>query len=288
MMYDPDDPHHAQSVNLLLATLLVALVTGLAIGAMLLVRRGAPDGSYFEDGDRASGVFGVLATGFAILLGFVVFLAYESFDSSRAGAEAEARLVAQQFETAQFLPHAVGARLSGELICYARTVVRDEWPQLESGAGAELINPWSVAMFRSLQLSEPQLASEQAAFSKWLDQTSDREDARADRTHGAEGVIPFHLWIVLFLSAAVIFGYMLFFADRGERAKVQSMLIGAVAVVLTSTLLLLWFLDTPYHGGIGALQPTQMERTIAVLVEESDVVGNDFTIPCDESGHARG
>ena len=39
---------------------------------MLLVRKSAPAGSYFEDGDRASGVFGVIATGFAVLIGFVV------------------------------------------------------------------------------------------------------------------------------------------------------------------------------------------------------------------------
>ena len=57
---------------------------------MLLVRRGAPEGSYFSDGDRASGVFGVLATGFSVLLGFIIFLAFDSYDESRSGAEAEA------------------------------------------------------------------------------------------------------------------------------------------------------------------------------------------------------
>ena len=75
-----------------------------AIAAMLLVRRGAPDGSYFHDGDRAAGVFGVLATGFAVLLGFVVFLAFASYDAARAGAETEAFTVAEQVETAQFFP----------------------------------------------------------------------------------------------------------------------------------------------------------------------------------------
>ena len=74
---------------------------------MLLVRRTAPDGSYFNDGDRAAGVFGVLATGFAVLLGFVVFLAFTSYDAARAGAETEARIVAQQVETAQLFPPAV-------------------------------------------------------------------------------------------------------------------------------------------------------------------------------------
>ena len=90
---------------------------------MLLVRRRAPAGSYFEDGDRAAGVFGVIATGFAVMLGFVIFLAFESYDTSRSGAEAEAQVVAQQFQTAQLLPAAVRAPLSDALVCYARNVV---------------------------------------------------------------------------------------------------------------------------------------------------------------------
>ena len=59
---------------------------------MLLVRRRSPEGSYFSDGDRASGVFGVIATGFSVLLGFIIFLAFESYDDSRLGAETEATL----------------------------------------------------------------------------------------------------------------------------------------------------------------------------------------------------
>ena len=71
-------------MNLLFAALIVVVVASLAIGAMLLVRRRAPEGSYFQDGDRAAGVFGVLATGFAVLIGFVVFLSFESYDTSRS------------------------------------------------------------------------------------------------------------------------------------------------------------------------------------------------------------
>src|SRR4051794_32168880 len=168
---------------------------------MLLVRRGAPRGSYFADGDRAAGVFGVLATGFAVLVGFVVFLAFESFDTSRSGAETEARTVAHQFETLQFLPSPTRQELTGDLVCYARSVVHSEWPQMESGKLGNAPNEWGVALFRSLRTAQPRTATEQAAFAKYLDERSDREDARADRAHGAEGVIPAPLWIVLFLSA---------------------------------------------------------------------------------------
>jgi len=60
-------------MTLLWAGLVILGVAAVTITAMLLVRRTAPAGSYFEDGDRAASVFGVLSTGFATLLGFVVF-----------------------------------------------------------------------------------------------------------------------------------------------------------------------------------------------------------------------
>jgi len=262
--------------------LIVLVVAAVAIAAMLLVRRGAPEGSRFTDGDRASGVFGVLATGFALLAGFVVFLAFESFDTARAGAEAEARIVAHQFESVQFLPSPGRERLSGELICYARNVVHQEWPQMRSDTLGDAPNRWGRALFDTLRATEPRSASAQAAFAQYLDERSDREDARADRTHGAEGVIPTPLWIVLFLSALILLGYMLLFADSGEGAVVQATMMGGVAVMVTSLLLLLWFFDNPYVGG-GGLKPTAMQNTLSLLQKEASSVAS-IDIPCDEAG----
>ena len=91
-------------MNILLGLVVTLVVTAITVASMLVVRRRAPEGSYFTDGDRASGVFGVLATGFSVLLGFIIFLAFSSYDESRSGAETEATIVAQQVQTAQFLP----------------------------------------------------------------------------------------------------------------------------------------------------------------------------------------
>lgn len=273
-------------MNLLWAGAITLVVTTLAITAMLLVRRRAPEGSYFQDGDRASGVFGVLAGGFAIFAGFVIFLAFTTYDQSRNGAESEALVVAQQYETARFLPSEIRSRLSGELVCYARYVIHRSWPALEEGGVGDTLNPWAVALFRSLKTVEPKSASEQAAYSKWLDQTSDREEARRDRIHGAANVIPDTLWVVLLVVAVIIFVYMLFFADSGEGPVTQAVLMGAVVGVLTVTLLVIRALDSPYHPGIGQLQPAAMERTLTILEEARIALDDDGAIPCDSEGDA--
>src|SRR4051812_18358677 len=150
------------------ATIIVVAVACVSIAAMLFARRRAPEGSHFADGDRAAGVFGVLATGFALLSGFVVFLAFEKYDTSRSGASSEARIVAHQFETVEFLPSPTRQQLAGELVCYARDVVHHEWPQMRSGTLRDEPNKWGLALFRTLRSAQPRSATEQAAFAKYL------------------------------------------------------------------------------------------------------------------------
>jgi hypothetical protein len=273
-------------VNIVWAVLITLAATAIAVGAMLLVRRRAPEGGYFSDGDRAAGVFGVLATGFSVLLGFIVFLAFTSYDQSRTGAEREALTVLQQIETAQFFPGSSGDRLTGELICYGRSVVHDEWPRMRDGTLGDTLNPWGVQLFRTLKTVVPRTSTQQSAYDKWVDQTSDREEARLDRVHGAVGVIPPQLWIVLFIVAGIIFVFTLFFADSGERAVVQSLLIGSVVAVMTMMLLLLGALDRPFHGGVGGLDPVAMERTLGLADDALAAVGAHPSIPCDATGRA--
>jgi hypothetical protein len=271
-------------MNVFVALVVIIAAAALAIGAILLVRRRAPEGSYFNDGDRAAGVFGVLATGFAVLLGLVVVLAFTSFDDARTGAATEALTVAQQYEVAHLLPPAQGRQLAVELICYGRSVVHQEWPRMQEGTQTDAMNPWGVALFRSLRAVDPHAASEQAAYSKWLDQRLDREAARGARIHGASSVIPTPLWLVLYVTAVMIVGFMLFFADSGERAVVQAVLIGTVVAVMAATILLIRFLDNPYRPGVGSVKPVAMQRTLRLLEQERRIVGDTTPIPCDVRG----
>jgi hypothetical protein len=271
-------------MSLLWAAVILVAANVATISAMLLVRRRAPEGSYFTDGDRASGVFGVLAGGFAIFAGFIIFLAFTTYDQSRSGGEAEALTLAQQFETALLLPPAANDRLTGEIVCYGRSVVYQEWPQMEDGSGGDTINPWGVALFRSVRVAKPTNATEEAAFGKWLDQTSDREEGRRDRLHGAEGIIPATIWIVLFLIAGVVFAYMLFFADSGEGAASQAMLMGSATTVIVLTLMAINALENPYRPGLGQITPVAMERTLRILDSARVAIDETAPVPCDARG----
>jgi hypothetical protein len=272
-------------VNLPLTAAIVLVTVVASVGLFLLVRRHSPAGGFFNDGDRAAGVFGVLATGFAVLLGFIVYLAFTTYDSARSGARAEAIVVLQQYETAQLFPQPASAELSGALLCYGRAVIAQEWPALRGGK-ADFANPWGVPMFRIVTSTNPRTPAQQAAFSKWLDQTSQREQARLDRVQAGEGVIPAPLWIILFVTGGLVAVYAFLFADPEEHWLPQAVIAGTIAAMLAVSLLVIRFLDNPYTRGTGSLQPTQMRTVLAELDKASKSLGIRVHPPCDAAGRA--
>lgn len=138
-------------MNFWLAAIIILASVVVMTGLLLLVRRRAPHGSYFHSHDRAAGVFGVLATAFSVLLAFVIFLAFTSYDGAEQGAESEAVGVEQQFETAAFLPAPAGAKLQGELVCYGQAVVSDEWPLLDERGRSPVVDGWALALFQTFK-----------------------------------------------------------------------------------------------------------------------------------------
>jgi hypothetical protein len=272
-------------MNLPMTAAVVVAAVAASVGVFLFVRSHSPEGGFFSDGDRAAGVFGVLATGFSVLLGFVVFLAFTTYDTARSGARSEAIDLIQQFETAQLLPRPAAAALSGELVCYGRAVAGIEWPLLRSGH-KPAFNPWGLQLFRTLETVQPRTAAEQAAYTKWLDQTSEREQARLDRIQAGTGVVPGPLWLILFVAAALVFFYTFLFADSGEAPLPQAVIAGTIAAMIVTSLLVIRFLNSPYTPGTGGLRPTEMVRVLSFIDEGARALGLRFPIPCDAVGRS--
>jgi hypothetical protein len=142
-------------------------------------------------------------------------------------------------------------------------------------------------MFKTISTVQPRTDTQQSAYDRWMDQTTDREQARIDRVHGAEGILPLPLWIALIVICGVIFVYMLFFADPGEGAVTQGVLMGSVTVVITLLMMLLVFFNHAHGNGIGRLQPTAMDRTIRLIDAQTRLAGITVTPPCDDDGNPR-
>jgi hypothetical protein len=254
-----------------------------AIVLMLVVRRYGPPRGLLVDPVPAASVFGVLGVGFAVLLAFVVFLSFEGYLRSFEGASQEAVAVTQLMRVTRLFPAEQGEELRGDIACYARAVVADEWPAMASGGESELVVDWLGRIETTVDEMPVDAPRTSVALSHWLDEMTARREGRRTRLYQAVPKVPEAVWLTLLLGAGLTVGFLLLYADKRERWWVQATMIGSVTSLVVAGLLVVVFLDRPFQRDGAFVGPGEMETSIRLMNEELD---GDLTIvlPCDEAG----
>jgi hypothetical protein len=245
-----------------LAALIIVCAAALSAVGMLLVRRRAPPGTFFNDPIPAAAVYTVAGTAYMVIVAFVFFIAFESYGGAKADAEEEATATLAMFHAAGPFGPAARAELQEQMICYAREVISDGWPQMQRGGGSRLVDARVVAIEEAAERVPVTDAKQAAAFDHWFALNEERRQGRQGRIGEAEGLVPSIVWLILIIGAVVAIGSVCLFADPEERAFTQAGLIAAVAIIVVSGLVLVRFLDKPYEDTSGSIKPTAMTRTL--------------------------
>ena len=267
-------------MNLWLVAGIVTAVAAVSVALMYAVRSRASSDSFFVEIERGSGAFAFLGTAFAVLLAFVVLEAFDSFNEARTGAETEATTMVQISRTADFFPPAQSDPINASVICYGRAVIHDAFPSMKEGKRSELVQHWVEQLEGTLKGLEPRSPKEEAAFLQLLEQEDERTEARRARISEATRALPGPVWFLVVLGALLTVGFALLFIDKREPFFVQGSVMAAISALVTAGILLVWFLDHPYEGETGSIEPTEMERQLPVVESEQ----RNVVLPCDENG----
>jgi hypothetical protein len=260
-----------------IAPLIVAAAVAAAIAGRLFVRSRMPQAGWFVDSSRADTYMAVLGTMFAVMLAFVILFSLQSYQHAREGASREAVAVAELHVIADVLGGESGGGLHGDLNCYARAVISDEWPAMRAGTSSQVVQSWVDTMGHDFAAVNPVGAKQEVAYAHWFDEQAPRREGRRARLAEATPSVPLPMWIVLGIGATAIIAYMCAQADRREPALIQAIPIGLVAALVAAGLLVVFFLDHPYANWSGSIGPTEMQRSLATIEE-------GHPTPCDERG----
>jgi hypothetical protein len=266
---------------------LAGIIVGVAVasGALLwLARRNPMNERFSSQLGEHSRAFDFLGIAFAILLGFVVLQAYDSYNDAKRGAEEEAQAVLELTRTGSAFTREEHERLEGTLVCYGRAVIAQGWPAMREGEASPVVTDWG-RRFREAAL-EVRVRSliDEAVFRQLLLEQDKRIEGRRMRLAEAVRVTPPPMWFVLILGALLTVGWIVLGADRRGSFVVQVSAVASVAAMATATLLLVWFLDHPFTDEAGSITPIEMEEVLRVIEEESHAEGVEVTHPCTEDG----
>lgn len=260
----------------------LGVLAGSAVAAVLLMlairRFGAQDG-FLVDTGPASAVFGVLGVAFAVLLAFVMFLAFEDYIRAREGASREAVAISELDRITRLFPALQREELRDDLACYARAVVSDEWPKMRQGRESDLVLGWLGRIESTVDTVPLDDVRIEVALNHWLDEMAVRREGRRARLAEATPTIPVAMWLTLVLGAGLTVAYLAVFADRRERWWTQAVMVGSLTALLVAGLLVVSFLDHPYLQDGAYIAPTEMATTLRLIEADRAALP-----PCDEQG----
>jgi hypothetical protein len=249
-------------MSLWLLALLLVLAAAVAVGLMLVVRRHAPANGFFTNPTTANGVLGVMGGMLAVLTAFVIFVAINNHRNAEDRSVQEAVATSQLYRTTALLPDPLASDLRGDLICYARSVVADEWGA-KSGEPSDRVQEWLDAMSSSLATSNPATEREKVGYSEFFSQDAERRDGRRGRLYAGQSVVPTFLWIVLLIGAVAVSALALLLTTPRDPKFVHAVMAAGLAVMLVAGLSTIQYLSDPF-AGTGAIKPREMQRTIAL------------------------
>ncbi|MDO8732612.1 MAG: DUF4239 domain-containing protein [Actinomycetota bacterium] len=223
-----------------------------------------------------------LGTGFAIVLGLVILMSFEVYSTVNEAARTEAVSTNAMFNDEHVFAADDQRVLQGDLVCCARAVIYQEWPSMEeSDTASATVDIWAARLdsaVRNITIDGPK---QQVNYAAMLGTAGAREDARQTRLLEAESVLPNLFWLVLLTGAFAVIGFMFFWADSGERKRVQVLMIGSVTGLITASLLLVSLLDSPIGSQVGKIHPTEMMHTQTLMQAQ---IPADFKYACDAQG----
>ena len=266
---------------MLVSLLLIVGGTACAVVAMLVVRRLAPPGGYLSGMESADGIFSAAGAGLAVILAFVIFTVFESYSNGREAAGQEAVAAQQMYSTAGFFPDKAD-ELRGEVVCYSRAVINDEWPGMQHDQESPVVQVWADELDTTIQQAQVRGNGQGAALEHWLSLSQDRQDARRTRLAEGRPFVPLFVWLVLILMVIVVVAFQCLFADPRATAFGQSVAMTSMAATLFAALTMVWVLDRPFNNRGAEITPSRMTASLAVMTHEANLPAD---LPCDAQGN---
>jgi hypothetical protein len=239
---------------LLTLTIVLASLFGLS-----LARRWLKTSSIETQHDIADPYSQLIATMFAVLIGFMVADAMQRFADARQTVQQEASSLGDVYRLAEGLPDFQRNKIRALCKCYATGVIQDEWPKMAT----KTYSPQVLAIYSQLWIActryKPVTQSQSNVQQSLLSTMKSVGDNRRMRVEALHSGLPAQLWVVLSLGglATIVFTY--FFGAKNF--KIQMVMVGIVSLVICLNLFLLANYNDPFSGDV-TVTPSAFETQL--------------------------
>lgn len=228
--------------------LIIAVVVTVAVVLHAFWQRRFKSEMLRKHNDVAGFLFSAVGVIYAVVLGFVVVVVWEKYDTTVANVEIEVAAVSDLYRTAAGLAEPTRSEIRHELATYTDEIIHTEWPQM----ARRVIVAKDLSLLENLahqiDTYEPRTTGQEDAQQMAMTQLTRLFDARRLRLIQSVPSVPMVLWFALGTGALsmLTFAFLFGVENRGAQLVMTAILAGLIAVLF---IVILEF-DGPFNGSV--------------------------------------
>ncbi|MCX5707119.1 MAG: DUF4239 domain-containing protein [Candidatus Omnitrophica bacterium] len=233
---------------LVLCLVMIVISVISAVSGIFIMRRSIPHKKLKIHNDIAGPLFSTVGVIYAVLVGFIVVVTWQSFDRANLDTQREANCVMDLYTDAGSFPVPVKIELRSLIGKYTKAVVKEEWKTIAWGQASPVAGEALEKIWKFYAGYTPETITQEVFFRESIQKLNQLDEFRLmrimDSRHGIHPI----LWMVLITGAAVTVAFSFFFGSENLGSQI------AMTVLLTIVIVLILFtileLDYPFSGGI--------------------------------------
>lgn len=226
--------------------LLLLAGIGTTIAIFFFIERKWPAGTRLQHNELIGWQINILGTVYAIILGFMLYTTWNSFQAAKQNAGAEATALVNVARLGRGLPQDQGTALWSMTTQYAEVVIDKEWPAMQQSRFVPETQALIDSMWKQLTSVHPQNLTQQIALSQALSEMSVLADHRRMRMIELTDRLPGILWLVLDSGGALLLLCCCLFGSH--HIRLHLFLVATLSFLLTLLLLTIAGVDRPFQG----------------------------------------
>jgi hypothetical protein len=241
--------------------LLLILLPVCVVLVQWAIRRRWPALAEGDQNDVVGFIIAVVGVIYAVLLAFVVIVAWETFDKAEEVVGQEASALRGMYRDSVGLPAEAQGPVQDLVREYATGVIEAEWPAMAEGEpGDPGVGDLFDDMAATLAGAPVTTPTQQEFVGAESELLSELVSLRSQRLDFVDSGIPGVLWTALIVGALVTIGFALLFGVR--RAALQHLMVGSLAALVGVLLFVAVGFNYPFSGGV-AVEPEPFERVLS-------------------------
>jgi len=245
--------------------LIVSIVcVSIALLGLLIVRKYFHETHLKENHEVAGVIFNAFGLIYAVLVAFVVFTAWNSYDAAERYVEMEVNKISSLFLDAEAFDEPMKTQIRAALTEYTKAVVEEEWPIIASGGriGRKALEA-QRKIFSAYTNVDVKKIKNPYLYQESLHQLNAMSEYRRLRLFSSRSSTPFEIWLVLIVGGTMSVLYTYFFGTK--HFKAQCMMTAAYTVMVSISLYLIYIFSHPFVG-YGAVSSEPFNTMLQVFL----------------------